>query len=263
MASNRFVQNALMDMYARLGDMDAARRIFPAIHPRDVVSWNTLIAGCVVQGRMDDAFQLVREMQQQGRLVTTNAATEDGEEKQQLVMPNNITLMTLLPGCAMLAAPARRREIHGYALRHALDSDVAVGSALVDMYAKCGSLALSRAVFDRLPRRNVITSNVLVMAYGMHGLGATRSPSSPLRSTSSAGRAGWTRPTGSSRPWSQGSSKCPRGAACSERAACTGTSSSGRSPASGCWSSTPTRPATTCSSATSTPPPACGRSRWR
>jgi pentatricopeptide repeat protein len=171
MAGNRFVQNALMDMYARLGDMDAARRIFTAIHPRDVVSWNTLIAGCVVQGRMDDAFQLVREMQQQqqGRLVTTNAATEDGE---QLLMPNNITLMTLLPGCAMLAAPARGREIHGYALRHALDSDVAVGSALVDMYAKCGCLALSRAVFDRLPRRNVVTWNALVMAYGMHGLGA-------------------------------------------------------------------------------------------
>ncbi|KAJ1259218.1 hypothetical protein BS78_10G137800 [Paspalum vaginatum] len=160
MAENRFVQNALMDMYARLGDMDAARRIFAAIEPRDVVSWNTLITGCVVQGHVRDAFQLVREMQQQGRVTD-----------EEPVMPNNITLMTLLPGCAMLAAPARGKEIHGYALRHALDSDVAVGSALVDMYAKCGCLALSRAVFDRLPRRNVITWNVLIMAYGMHGLG--------------------------------------------------------------------------------------------
>ncbi|OEL30681.1 Pentatricopeptide repeat-containing protein [Dichanthelium oligosanthes] len=171
MADNRFVQNALMDMYARLGDMDAARQIFAAIEPRDVVSWNTLITGCVVQGHISDAFQLVREMQQQGRY--TDAAMEDGiagAEKEQ-VMPNNITLMTLLPGCAMLAAPARGKEIHGYAVRHALDSDVAVGSALVDMYAKCGCLALSRAVFDRLPRRNVITWNVLIMAYGMHGLG--------------------------------------------------------------------------------------------
>ncbi|GJN38376.1 hypothetical protein PR202_gb27412 [Eleusine coracana subsp. coracana] len=155
MADNRFVQNALMDMYARMGDMDAARRIFAAIESRDVVSWNTLITGCVVQGHVDDAFHLVREMQ----------------DEEQAVMPNNITLMTLLPGCAMLAAPARGKEIHAYALRHALDSDIAVGSALVDMYAKCGCLALSRAVFDRLPRRNVITWNVLIMAYGMHGLG--------------------------------------------------------------------------------------------
>ncbi|XP_062183900.1 pentatricopeptide repeat-containing protein At3g57430, chloroplastic [Phragmites australis] len=171
MANNRFVQNALMDMYARLGDMDAARRIFGAIEPRDVVSWNTLITGCVVQGHIGEAFQLVREMQQQGRF--TDAAMEDvvaGVEEEP-VMPNNITLMTLLPGCAMLVAPARGKEIHGYAVRHALDSDVAVGSALVDMYAKCGCLVLSRAVFDRLPRRNVITWNVLIMAYGMHGLG--------------------------------------------------------------------------------------------
>ncbi|PUZ60465.1 hypothetical protein GQ55_4G129400 [Panicum hallii var. hallii] len=171
MAENRFVQNALMDMYARLGDMDAARRIFAAIEPRDVVSWNTLITGCVVQGHISDAFQLVREMQQQGRY--TDVATEDGiaGADEEPVMPNNITLMTLLPGCAMLAAPARGKEIHGYAVRHALDSDVAVGSALVDMYAKGGCLALSRTVFDRLPRRNVITWNVLIMAYGMHGLG--------------------------------------------------------------------------------------------
>ncbi|RCV21817.1 hypothetical protein SEVIR_4G136200v4 [Setaria viridis] len=170
-ADNRFVQNALMDMYARLGDMDAARRIFAAIEPRDVVSWNTLITGCVVQGHISDAFQLVREMQQQGGC--TDAATEDGIARadEEPVMPNNITLMTLLPGCAMLAVPARGKEIHGYAVRHALDSDVAVGSALVDMYAKCGCLALSRAVFERLPRRNVITWNVLIMAYGMHGLG--------------------------------------------------------------------------------------------
>nr|CAH65944.1 H0716A07.2 [Oryza sativa]CAH66009.1 H0613H07.7 [Oryza sativa] len=156
MAGNRFVQNALMDMYARLGKTDVARRIFAMVDLPDVVSWNTLITGCVVQGHVADAFQLAREMQQ----------LEEGG-----VVPNAITLMTLLPGCAILAAPARGKEIHGYAVRHALDTDVAVGSALVDMYAKCGCLALSRAVFDRLPRRNTITWNVLIMAYGMHGLG--------------------------------------------------------------------------------------------
>ncbi|CAN6201462.1 unnamed protein product [Urochloa humidicola] len=171
MDGNRFVQNALMDMYARLGDMDAARRIFAAIEPRDVVSWNTLITGCVVRGHIADAFQMVREMQQQGRHTTNTATEDDIDDEEPVVMPNNITLMTLLPGCAMLAAAARGKEMHAYAVRRGLDSDVAVGSALVDMYAKCGCLALSRAVFDRLPRRNVITWNVLIMAYGMHGLG--------------------------------------------------------------------------------------------
>jgi pentatricopeptide repeat protein len=98
--------------------MDAARWIFASIEPRDVVSWNTLVTGCVVQGHIRDAFQLVGEMQQQGRF--TDAATKD---------------------------------------------------SIADMYAKCGCLALSRAVFNQLPWRNVVTWNVLMMAYGMHGLG--------------------------------------------------------------------------------------------
>jgi hypothetical protein len=48
MADNPFAQNALMDLYAHLGDMDAARWIFASIEPHDVVSWNTLVTGCVV-----------------------------------------------------------------------------------------------------------------------------------------------------------------------------------------------------------------------
>ena len=44
-----------------------------------------------------------------------------------------------------------------------------MGSALVDMYVKSGCLNLSRKVFDEMANRNVITWNVLIMAYGMHG----------------------------------------------------------------------------------------------
>ncbi|CAN1166466.1 Pentatricopeptide repeat-containing protein At3g57430, chloroplastic [Linum perenne] len=52
--------------------------------------------------------------------------------------------MTMLPGCAWMAALAKGKEIHAYAIRNALVSNVAVGSALVDMYAKCGCLNLSK-----------------------------------------------------------------------------------------------------------------------
>ncbi|GMP71185.1 hypothetical protein CsSME_00029699 [Camellia sinensis var. sinensis] len=79
--------------------------------------------------------------------------------------------MTILPGCVALAALAKGKEIHAYAIRNALASDVAVGSALVDMYAKCGCLNLSRRIFDYMPVRNIITWNVIIMAYGMHGKG--------------------------------------------------------------------------------------------
>lgn len=159
MECDRFVQNALMDMYSRVGKMEVSRKIFDSMEVRDVVTWNTMITGYINCGRYAEAFNLVIRMQSMG--------TSVGEH----IKPNNITLMTVLPACGSLAALAKGKEIHGYAIRHALDSDIAVGSALVDMYAKSGCLSWARAVFDRMLRRNVVTWNVLIMAYGMHGLG--------------------------------------------------------------------------------------------
>ncbi|KAK9093607.1 hypothetical protein Syun_028518 [Stephania yunnanensis] len=168
-ADDRFVQNALMDMYSRVGKLDISKKILEGMDARDLVSWNTMIAGYALNGCHSDALLVLREMQrpQDGNVVHYNSF---GDEKVSC-RPNSVTLMTALPCCATLAALAKGKEIHAYAIRNALASDVAVGSALVDMYAKCGCLNLSRRAFDAIPKRNIITWNVLIMAYGIHGCG--------------------------------------------------------------------------------------------
>lgn len=165
---DRYVQNALMDMYSRMGKIDISRNIFDSMESRDIVSWNTIITGYVVCGYHEDALLLLNEMQ---RVAEENNKNEAHDVKRIHYKPNTITLMTVLPGCAALSALAKGKEIHAYAVRNSLASDVAIGSALVDMYAKCGCLNLARRVFDAMPRRNVITWNVMIMAYGMHGKG--------------------------------------------------------------------------------------------
>ncbi|RWR95072.1 pentatricopeptide repeat-containing protein, chloroplastic isoform X1 [Cinnamomum micranthum f. kanehirae] len=168
---NRYVQNALMDMYSRIEKLEVARKIFESMDKKDLISWNTMLTGCVINGCHDEAFHLMQEMQ---RVRGAKESTGDDDNDDCLSVPykpNAITLITVLPGCAALAALAKGKEIHAYAVRHELALDVAVGSALVDMYAKCGCLMLSRRVFDLMPKRNLITWNVLIMAYGMHGHG--------------------------------------------------------------------------------------------
>lgn len=171
---DKYVQNALMDMYSRMGRIEVSKSIFGSMGRRDIVSWNTMITGCVVCGRHEDALNLLHDMQrgQEGdkRSNTFGDYCEDDNESIP-PKPNSVTLMTVLPGCAALAALGKGKEIHAYAVKQMLATDVAVGSALVDMYAKCGCLNLSRIVFDQMPVRNVITWNVLIMAYGMHGKG--------------------------------------------------------------------------------------------
>lgn len=166
---DRYVQNALMDMYSRMGMPKISRNIFDNMEVRDIVSWNTMITCYVICGRYSDAIILLHMMQILGGDNNKNDVYED--EKDIPVKPNSITLMTILPGCAALAALGKGKEIHAYAIRNVLAPDVAVGSALVDMYAKCGCLDLSRRVFDGMLNRNAITWNVLIMAYGMHGKG--------------------------------------------------------------------------------------------
>ncbi|KAG9132205.1 hypothetical protein Leryth_017072 [Lithospermum erythrorhizon] len=163
---DRYVQNALVDLYARMGRIEISKYIFDTIENKDIVSWNTMITGYVVCGWHEDALYMLHEMQRSNTNNEEDYGTFKGTFK-----PNSITLMTILPGCAALTALSKGKEIHAYAIRNALSSDVAVGSALVDMYAKCGCLDLARNVFDCLPIRNVITWNVMIMAYGMHGKG--------------------------------------------------------------------------------------------
>ncbi|KAL4614372.1 hypothetical protein ACB092_07G049400 [Castanea dentata] len=165
---DKYVQNALIDMYSRMGKIEISKYIFNCMEQRDIVSWNTLITGYVISGCHDHALNLLNQMQ---RVELERYGDDDCVDENRILKPNSVTLMTVLPGCSVLAALAKGKEIHAYAVRHLLASDVAVGSALVDMYGKCGCLNLSRRVFDQMPIKNVITWNVLIMAYGMHGKG--------------------------------------------------------------------------------------------
>ncbi|KAH6776209.1 Tetratricopeptide repeat superfamily protein [Perilla frutescens var. hirtella] len=166
---DRYVQNALMDLYFRVGKVDIAEYIFHNMESKDIVSYNTMITGYVVCGFHEDALILLHEMQ----VVERKHEENDGFDRSIKVSfrPNSVTLMTILPGCAALAALTKGKEIHAYAFRNGLESDVAVGSALVDMYAKCGCLNMARRVFESMPSRNVITWNAMILAYGMHGEG--------------------------------------------------------------------------------------------
>lgn len=160
LGGDRFVQNALMDMYSRLGKIDIAEMIFNKLEDKDLVTWNTMITGYVFSECHEDALLLLHKMQNFER-----------KASQADLKPNSITMMTILPSCAALSALAKGKEIHAYSIKNDLATGVAVGSALVDMYAKCGCLHMSRKVFDQIPIRNVITWNVIIMAYGMQGNG--------------------------------------------------------------------------------------------
>jgi pentatricopeptide repeat protein len=84
--------------------------------------------------------------------------------------PNAVTLASVLPACAGLAALKLGKELHAKILKIGLEGRCYVGSAIIDMYAKCGRLDLACLVFSRMSERDAICWNSMITSYSQNAL---------------------------------------------------------------------------------------------
>ncbi|KAJ8624825.1 hypothetical protein MRB53_033355 [Persea americana] len=152
--SDLFVGNALVALYARCGDVVIARKLFDGIPGRDLVSWNSMIAGYSQNNCVHQALMLFHKMLRE----------------RTASMPDRVTCVTLLPVCAQLAAVQEGMWIHSYIIKMGMEVDVALGSGLVGMYARCGHLDVAHDIFLRIPNKNIVVWNAIIGGFGMHGL---------------------------------------------------------------------------------------------
>lgn len=150
---NSVVGNALMDMYVKCECLEAAKRVFDEIPQRDIMSWTSMISGLVRCKRPKEALELFRIMQVSG------------------VEPDKVVLATVLSACASLGALDYGRWVHEYIERRGIESDAHIGTAMVDMYAKCGCLDTALQTFHGMHNKNVYSWNALLGGLAMHGRG--------------------------------------------------------------------------------------------
>ncbi|XP_057825480.1 pentatricopeptide repeat-containing protein At1g08070, chloroplastic [Cryptomeria japonica] len=144
------VLNALLDMYAKCGSLQKARKVFDKLPQQNVVSWNAMIVGYKQNGLVDKALCIFKQMQ----LIGINS--------------DSLTFASILPACAKLGALEQGMEIHQKIIKSGSLSD-AVVNALIDMYGKCGSIQRSRVLFDKIDHSNVVSWNAMIAGYAMHG----------------------------------------------------------------------------------------------
>jgi pentatricopeptide repeat protein len=174
--------NAMIAGYAQNGDLDQSMELFQNMPERNVVSWTTMVAGIAQNGHVDKALKLFHEMPERNviswnALIAGCAQNGYGEEALKLyrqmpltgLMPNPDTVASVLLACGNLAALEWGKEIHEEIIRRGFQSDIFVGSALVDMYANCGSILNARYVFDKMPQRDVVLWNALIAGYSLNG----------------------------------------------------------------------------------------------
>ncbi|URE25363.1 NPH3 family [Musa troglodytarum] len=151
-----FVQNTLLHFYAACGLFESAHKLFERMSHRNLISWNSVINGFAINGRPNEALTLFREM----------VADEDGG-----IEPDGFTMVSLLCACAELGALALGRRSHVYLAKRGLDRNPHVGNALIDFYAKCGSIEEAYKVFDKMDERTVVSWTCLIVGLAMNGFG--------------------------------------------------------------------------------------------
>ncbi|KAM2407276.1 hypothetical protein ACFX1X_026484 [Malus domestica] len=147
------LNTALLDVYCKCGCVSLARNLFDTMREKNLFSWNIMINGHVEDSNYDEAFLLFREMQLKG---------EKGDQ---------VTMVSLLLACSHLGALELGKWLHAYIEKEKIKVDVALGTTLVDMYAKCGSIDDALEVFRKLPEKDVMTWTALISGFAMCGQG--------------------------------------------------------------------------------------------
>lgn len=150
---NLTINNALMDMYVKCECLFEAKRVFDEVPKKDIISWTIMLSSLVQLKRPKDSLELFHDMQLKG------------------VQPDRVILTSVLSACANLGALDFGKWVHEYIDSKGIKWDIHIGTALVDMYAKCGCIEMALKTFDNFPNRNVRTWNVLIGGLAMHGHG--------------------------------------------------------------------------------------------
>ncbi|GJV47095.1 pentatricopeptide repeat-containing protein [Tanacetum coccineum] len=128
-------------------------RVFDEICDKDVVSWNTVISGCVNNRCVIEAIELFHGLLRDEYFST----------------PDHATLVSILRACAQAAEILLGFWIHCYIIKEGLENDSMLGSGLIAMYGNYGHLEYSRQIFDQISERNIMVWTTMMRGYGMHG----------------------------------------------------------------------------------------------
>ncbi|KAI9087100.1 hypothetical protein K1719_030935 [Acacia pycnantha] len=156
LSSDISVSNSLLSFYVKVGQVAKAEYLFWKMDARDLVSWNAIIAGYASNGEWLKALHLF------GNLTFA-----------EKLLPDSVTIVSILPLCAQLRYLEVGKQIHAFVFRNSfLFEDTTVGNACINFYSKCGDIEAAYLAFCMISRKDVISWNSILDAFGEQRCGS-------------------------------------------------------------------------------------------
>ncbi|KAI5061597.1 hypothetical protein GOP47_0024102 [Adiantum capillus-veneris] len=147
LGSNTILGNAIIDMYAKCGDLKEAVGVFEKLSSRDIVSWGSLITGYVQHGQALPAIKLFEQILQQG------------------VKPSKVVFLGAFKACSILSAGTWGRLIHTGLIQTEISTDLVINNSLIDMYTKCGLMTDAQSLFNCLQVQDEVSWATMISGF--------------------------------------------------------------------------------------------------
>ncbi|KAJ8445713.1 hypothetical protein Cgig2_026040 [Carnegiea gigantea] len=145
------VANALISMYCKCGNVEDAFYVFGAMHDKDVVTWNSMIAGYALHGLANQAIYLFEEM------------------RKQKIKPDCITFLGVLSSCRHAGLVNEGRFYFSTMREYGVIPDVGHYSCIVDLLGRAGLMEEARDFILAMPMQpNAVIWGSLLSSCRLH-----------------------------------------------------------------------------------------------
>ncbi|GMI70670.1 REQUIRED FOR ACCD RNA EDITING 1 [Hibiscus trionum] len=141
------VITAISNMYVKCRELERAKLVFDQMVERNVAGWTGLMMGYTQAGKEKHALVLFVRMLKEG------------------VELDKFVFSIALKACAGLEDLNLGRQIHGYIVKLGLESEVFVGTPVVDLYVKCSHFDSATRAFERISEPNDASWSAIITGY--------------------------------------------------------------------------------------------------
>ncbi|KAG9442666.1 hypothetical protein H6P81_018520 [Aristolochia fimbriata] len=138
------VGTALLDIYAKSGDIRASCKLFNNLNDPGLVSFSAMIARFVESGLFEESISLFKKLQTLG------------------LMPNTVTMLSVIQVAAETECFSLCECLHCYVIKVGMDLNLPVANCILDMYVRLGDLEIATKFFDRMTSKDVISWTTMI-----------------------------------------------------------------------------------------------------